>query len=760
MSSVQKRAALAVVAMLAAASAATAQPRPYIGYVYPAGGQQGTTFRIKLGGQNLDGVDGVAITGKGASGTVVEYLRKLGPQESTLLREQLDEVKKHVPKKSWDMLTQATEGADASMNSDIGMLSPEMMSRLTSGGHRSAAPIIRLESLGIDKSMVSLVTRIRSRMNEYVLRPASAAISSLVIAEITLAPNAGPGKRELRLVTPRGVSNPLVFYVGQLPEASRVPMLTSEIQVLGKEALALRRRHEDSDSERLITIPCTVNGQIGSAEVHRYRFKARKGQRLVISTAARELVPFIADAVPGWFQPVLTLYDPDGREVAYNDDYRFDPDPLIRFEVPREGRYMMEITDAIYRGREDFVYRVTIDETPLVTSIFPLGARVGTSPSIAMEGWNLEEARLDPPPADAQAGVHFLTATKGRRRSNPVPFALDTLPESLDKEPNNDPEHAQKIELPVIINGRIDRPDDWDVFQFTGRAGQTIAAEVMARRLKSPLDSLLRLTDAQGKLLAINDDHDDPEGGTNTHYADSYLAFKLPADGTYYVHVGDTTRSGGPEYGYRLRISGPRPDFALRLVPSSVFLRRQNTGTLSVYVDRKDGFAGSIKLALKNPPTGIWASPVTITGQRPVGNLTIKASATAPAGLFELVVEGSSRIGSNEIVREAVPAEDRMQAFLWRHLVPAEELKGYVFDPATDGAKPRPKRDYTAVAATAKDATAPKGATTSKDGAAGKGKFTKAQVVGRLRQLDRLFDEGLLSAEFYRKKVAECGVSE
>jgi hypothetical protein len=355
---------------------------------------------------------------------------------------------------------------------------------------------------------------------------------------------------------------------------------------------------------------------------------------------------------------------------------------------------------------------------------------------------------LKSPPADAKPGIHFLTATKGDRKSNPVPFALDTLPETLDKEPNNSPDQAQKVQLPLIINGRIDRPDDWDVFQFIGRAGQTIVAEVMARRLHSPLDSLLKLTDAQGTLLAINDDHEDPEAGTTTHYADSYLALKLSADGTYYVHVGDTTRGGGEEYGYRLRISGPRPDFALRLAPSSVFVRRQQSGTVSVYVDRKDDFKGPIKLALKNSPAGISASPAVITGAQPVAQLTIRAGSGVPAGPFDLVVEGSAKIGSDEIVHEAVPTEDRMQAFLWRHLVPAKDLKAYVFDPAADASKPRRKRDYTAPAAIPMDSTT------------GKPKFTQAQVVGRLRQLDLLFDEGLLSAEFHRKKVAECGVTE
>ena len=51
--------------------------------------------------------------------------------------------------------------------------------------------------------------------------------------------------------------------------------------------------------------------------------------------------------------------------------------------------------------------------------------------------------------------------------------------------------------------------------------------------------------------------------GVNTHHADSYLMVKLPADGTYYVHLGDTARNGGEEYAYRLRISAPQPDFAL-----------------------------------------------------------------------------------------------------------------------------------------------------------------------------------------------------
>ena len=203
--------------------------------------------------------------------------------------------------------------------------------------------------------------------------PACNSIANLVLVEVAIAPDAAPGPRQLTLTTLRGVSNPLVFHVGQLPEVSRKPMRTATLQVLGKEEQALRKRPADEVEQR-ITLPCTANGQIASGEVNRYRFEARKGQRLVFSTQARQLVPFIADAVPGWFQPVMAVYDAQGKEMAYCDDYRFKPDPVILFEVPKDGEYAFTISDAIYRGREDFVYRVTAGELPFVTSIFPLGA--------------------------------------------------------------------------------------------------------------------------------------------------------------------------------------------------------------------------------------------------------------------------------------------------------------------------------------------------------------------------------------------------
>jgi hypothetical protein len=41
-----------------------------------------------------------------------------------------------------------------------------------------------------------------------------------------------------------------------------------------------------------------------------------------------------------------------------------------------------------------------------------------------------------------------------------------------------------------------------------------------------------------------------------------------------------------------------------------------------------------------------------------------------------------------------------------------------------------------------------------------KPKFTKQQVAGRLKQLKLLFEEGMLTDEFYNAKVAECEAAE
>jgi len=649
---------LGLAVLLAFVATGQAQQAAYIGFVYPAGGQQGAIFQVTLGGQGLEGVSNAFVSGTGVKARVVEYNRKMGSQEMGVLNEQLKELKPAPPQK------------------------PEA-------------------------SVTNLIARIEKIVRDHVDQPAKASIANLVTVEITIAPDARPGEREIRLGTPRGLSNPLIFYIGQLPEVTAPPAPISPLQVLGREEQSLRRKKRApekqggqemmmtmmkmdgvgsqsnlDDDEACIELPCTLNGQISSGAVDRFRFEALAGQRLVIIVQARRLIPYMADAVPGWFQPVLVLCDAKGKEVAYSGGYRFNPEPVILYEVPEDGIYFLAIHDALYRGREDFVYRITAGELPFVTGIFPLGGRVDAPATVALKGWNLLESGLAPDTTGLAPGVYPLTA-RGENDflSNPMPFAMDTLPECLENEPNNTPATAQKVTLPVIINGRIDSPNDRDVFRFEGRAGDVVVAEVNARRLESPLDSVLKLTDAAGKCLALNDDHENIGSGLITHHADSYLRVTLPTNGVFYVHLGDAAHGGSAEHAYRLRISAPQSDFSLLVVPSSASIRSNATASLTVYASRQDGFAGTIKFNLKGETNGFELRGGNLSGTQELARINLKTSLSETKEPVNLVIEGWATNAGQKIVRTAVPAEDRMQAFLWRHLVPAKELKAFVFNP-------------------------------------------------------------------------------
>ena len=628
---------------------------PQLGYVFPAGGRQGTTFRITLGGRFLDDVKHVYFSGSGVEARFLSTIEPMKSDEAGALRKKLTELNRT-----------RKEDRDDEVRQEIARLERKLATYLGETTRRRAQP----------------------------------ALSEAVTLEVTIAEDAEQGRREMRLETRRGLSNPIRFFVGALPEfCEDEPGLAPEAMEYPSPLRFPPLVTTD------IELPAVVNGQIVPREpdyVHwqakrftpgdadRYRFKARKGQRQVITASARKLVPYLADAVPGWFQATLTLYDANGKELAFADDYRFHPDPVLFFEVPEDGTYVVEIKDAIHRGRPDFVYRITIGEIPFITSIFPLGGHAGEQTTVAITGWNLPVDKLTVDVRDKESGIRSLSVRKGNTISNTVPFAVDTLLECYEWEPNDSIRNALAVAIPVIVNGRMNRPGDWDVFSIEGRAGDQIVAEVTARRLGSPVDSVLELTDASGKRLAFNDDHEDRTDALNTHHADSLIQARLPADGTYFVRLGDAQNEGGSEYAYRLRISRPRPDFALRVVPSAVNAESWRLKPISVFALRKDGFDGEIALSFQGDPAGVLMDGGLIPAGQDKVRVTLTLARWLPAEPLRLCLEGRATIGGEEVVREAVPADDMMQAFIYRHLVPAEEFS--ILQPGS-GERPEPPDD-------------------------------------------------------------------
>lgn len=753
-------------ALLVSAAFSTWAQGQYIGYVYPAGGQQGTTFPIRLGGQGLLHPSEVVVSGEGVAVRLVDYYRVLDNQELSFLNQQLAELGKKETTLSDELAAKMASfefpapigpegGADAArflicpvcatanpLDATVCVKCRAKLDKPKEPPQGEKAPKSETPKSEKEVAKDKLVERLRRRFAEDERTPAVRSQTELVFAEVTVAPDAKPGRREIRAITKQGVSNPLPFWVGQVPEVARKPMKTMQLPVLGKESLAQRKRPREEEEVR-IAVPCTMNGQIAAGEMNRYRFQATKGQRLVIAAKARELVPYVPDGVPGWFQAVLRLSDSNGKELAYNDDFRSNPDPVLNFEVPEDGDYVLAINEALFRGRESFVYRITVGELPFVTSIFPLGGRIGEPVKITMDGWNLEGATLSSPAQDAKPGTQLLTATRGTQVSNPVPFALDSLPECLDQEPNDEPAQAHKVTPPIVINGRSDRPGDWDVFELEGKAGATIVAEVTSRRLGSPLDSFLKVAGADGRIIALNDDHFDAGSGMNTDHADSYLMVKLPADGKYYIYLGDTRRQSGTEYAYRLRIGPPQPDFELRSIPSRICIPSKGSASVTVFAIRKDGYDGPIHLSFKDLPPGLESPAATLEAKQEFVSVALKTSLTAMEAPVNVTLLGTAKIGDREVVRAAVPSEDRMQAFLWRHLLPAENLPVLVFDPTY-----QPPADR--IRPPIRDEDRPKDV---------KPTLTRSSVEWYLKQLEGLYQDWLLTDEFVNREIAKTEAS-
>jgi len=600
---------------------------PHLAYAFPAGLQRGTVEEIVVGGQNLRGVEEVHVTGKGVTAEVVRWYRPLTRGEYNNLRMALSEMRAELIRQRRDAGRKGQPSAEE----------------------------VAFEA-GVSKEQLREMEIFRERQADPKRQP-NDQLQEEVTLRITVRRDAPAGRRELRMISESSVSNSIWFYVGSFEEV--------------RESEPNDRSAEDT----LTTLPLVVNGQIMPGDNDIFRFAARKGQQIVISAAARDVIPYLADAVPGWFQAVLILQDSDGREVSYADSFRYRQDPVISFKIPTDGEYTVQIRDALYRGREDFVYRLTIGEVPFLTGIYPLGVRTNQTTTVELQGWNLSRRAFDVSPGTRRnySSVHWESVPQEGFEDIQIPLQVDHLPVVSDHEPNDVPEQSQSISNRVVVNGRIDQPGDVDVYKL--EASGRLVIDVEARRHGSPLDSWLSVTDSAGQEIALNDDYEDKSSALLTHHADSHLSLSLRSSEPRFIHLRDAQGKGGAEFVYRMRVRPPEADYELRVTPSTIVARPGSTVPVTVHVLRRDGFDQDIELNLVDPPLGFRLSGGVLPGNADHVQLTLTMPQENPALPVDLRMQGRARQrrGSRiELIREAVPADNMMQAFIWYHLVPVE----------------------------------------------------------------------------------------
>src|SRR5262245_25554801 len=223
---------------------------------------------------------------------------------------------------------------------------------------------------------------------------------------------------------------------------------------------------------------------------------------------------------------------------------------------------------------------------PRLNTVFPAGARAGTAAEVTFTGTDLDEPdRLvfnhpgikaepiegkgppPPPPDPRRPGRPRLAVTQFKVTtaanvppgfydvrfvnrwgvSNPRTFVIGDLPEVVEKEPNNDTDQAQRIELNTTVNGNMASPTDVDYFVFSGKKGQRVVFSCLASSIDSRLNAGLEIYDAKNRLLAQN---------RNYHDRDALTDLVLPEDGDYYIRLFHFTHTAGnQEYFYRLTVT-------------------------------------------------------------------------------------------------------------------------------------------------------------------------------------------------------------
>lgn len=150
---------------------------------------------------------------------------------------------------------------------------------------------------------------------------------------------------------------------------------------------------------------------------------------------------------------------------------------------------------------------------------------------------------------------HYSVRCQGKYGlSGPRTFVIDSFTQVTETEPNNSPTEASEIAtLPGSVNGQLNGGTDTDWFKFQGQANQRLLVECYAQRIDSPVEAVLKLTSADGRVLAEC---------RRARGMDPVLDVNLPAQGTYFLSITDVLYRGGGDYTYRLAMgSFPAIDF-------------------------------------------------------------------------------------------------------------------------------------------------------------------------------------------------------
>lgn len=161
--------------------------------------------------------------------------------------------------------------------------------------------------------------------------------------------------------------------------------------------------------------------------------------------------------------------------------------------------------------------------------------------------------------ADASPGARLFRLFNAEGASEPQLFVVSDRHELAESEPNDQFTEPMPVdELPLTINGRLDKSGDVDSFRVRVPAGHKLIAAVDSYVLMSKLDAVLRLATTNGQQLAWNHDFAtiDPklewQTAVDTEVVVQVFGFAFPATASIQL-------TGGEGAIYRLHLSVDEP---------------------------------------------------------------------------------------------------------------------------------------------------------------------------------------------------------
>ena len=265
-----------------------------------------------------------------------------------------------------------------------------------------------------------------------------------VTLEGDIAADAVVGIYPVRLVTNHGCSEASWVVVDDLP------------------TIAMTAEADDRRVGQTVTLPCCVQSFVNPVASKCFRFPLSEGQRITAEVYARRLGSDL--------DPVLRLFGPDGREVAYSDDLPgAEGDAQMSWSAFVAGEYRLEVRDIRYSGGGRHFFHLRLSDVPPVTAAIPRIARAGQPVSLfdsmgAKVGESATVEGVVSPAAMVPLRFRAANANAGSIAS----VVLISDPVLSEVEPNDTREQATLLAVDSgALSGVFQTKGDVDWFRIT-----------------------------------------------------------------------------------------------------------------------------------------------------------------------------------------------------------------------------------------------------------------------------------------------------